>query len=463
MRNTPPMDDLISALSRIVGENHVLSGHAIAPEYTHDEALTVAAVTPRAVVRPGSTADVSAILALCSERRVPVVARGGGTGLSGACTPKPESIVLSLERMRRIVEIDEENQVAVCEPFVRLAELYAAAEEKHLMYPIVPGENSATVGGNVGTNAGGMQAVKYGVTRHQVLGITAVLASGEVIRSGGKFVKVSSGYDLTQLIIGSEGTLAIVTQVILKLVPRLPYRSTILAPFSTLEEVTRAVPKLLALGRQPLMLEYIDMLTMASILQRGAMDLGIPQTIRDRALAYLVIVTEGRDEERTALDAQDLGAHCQELGALDVYMLPSQAGRKLIEAREQSFWAAKAAGAGDVIDVVVPRAQISAFVGRASQIAQRHAAFVVGCGHAGDGNVHFAIFHGEPDVRKSVTRELLSTGIELGGAISGEHGIGLAKKAHYMEFEDPVRLALQRRIKQAFDPLDILNPGTIFD
>jgi len=144
-------------------------------------------------------------------------------------------------------------------------------------------------------------------------------------------------------------------------------------------------------------------------------------------------------------------------------MLPSQAGRKLIEAREQSFWAAKAAGAGDIIDVVVPRAQISAFVERASQVAQRNAAFVVGCGHAGDGNVHFAIFHGEADVRTAVTRELLQTGIELGGAISGEHGIGLAKKAFYMEFEDPVRLALQRRIKAAFDPHNTLNPGTIFD
>jgi glycolate oxidase len=457
------MDDLILALGRIVGSAHVLTADAITPEYTHDEALTVAAVTPRAVVRPGSTEDVSAILALCDQQRVPVAARGGGTGLSGACTPLPDGIVLSLERMRRIVEIDGENQCAVCEPFVRLAELYAAAEDRQLMYPIVPGENSATVGGNVGTNAGGMQAVKYGVTRHQVLGLTAVLASGEVIRAGGKFVKVASGYDLTQLIIGSEGTLAIVTEVILKLVPRLPYRSTILAPFHTLEEVTRSVPKLLALGRQPLMLEYIDLMTMASILQRSGMDLGVPQEIRDRALAYLVIVTEGRDEERTAEDAQALGEHCQELGALDVFMLPSQAGRKLIEAREQSFWAAKAAGAGEIIDVVGPRAQIAAFVERASQVAQRNAAFVVGCGHAGDGNVHFAIFHGEAEVRNAVVRELLQTGIELGGAISGEHGIGLAKKAFYMEFEDPVRLALQRRIKAAFDPHNTLNPGTIFD
>jgi glycolate oxidase len=457
------MDDLVAGLTRIAGSAHVLTADAIAPEYTHDEALTIAAVTPRAVVRPGSTAEVSAVLAFCNERRVPVIARGAGTGLSGACVPVPEGIVLSLERLRRIIEIDDQNQVAICEPFVRLAELYEATEAKQLMYPIMPGESSATLGGNIGTNAGGMQAVKYGVTRHQVLGLTAVLASGEVVRSGGKYVKVASGYDLTQLIIGSEGTLAIVTEITLKLVPRLPFRSTVLAPFRTLDEVTSAIPKLLAMGRQPLMLEYIDLMTMASILQRSGMDLGVPPAIRDQALAYLVIVTEGRDEQRAAADAQDLGERCAELGALDVYMLPSSAGKRLIEAREQSFWAAKAAGAGDIIDVVVPRANISAFVQRTAAVAQEHAAFVVGCGHAGDGNVHFAIFHGDAAVRAAVTRALIVAGLELGGAVSGEHGIGLAKKKYFMEFEDPVRLELHRRIKQAFDPHGILNPGTIFD
>jgi glycolate oxidase len=457
------MDELIAGLARITGNAHVLTGDSIAPEYTHDEALTVAAVTPRAVVRPGSTEEVSAVLAFCNERQIPVIARGAGTGLSGACTPVPEGIVLSLERLRRIVEIDESNQVAVCEPFVRLAELYEATEAKGLMYPIMPGESSATIGGNIGTNAGGMQAVKYGVTRNQVLGLTAVLASGEVIRSGGKFVKVSSGYDLTQLIIGSEGTLAIVTEITLRLYPRLPHRTTLLAPFRTLDEVMGAIPKLIAMGRQPLMLEYIDLMTMASILQRTNMDLGVPQAIRDQALAYLVIVVESRDEALGEDDAQELGERCTQLGALEVFVLQSSAGKRLIEAREQSFWAAKAAGAGDIIDVVVPRSSMAAFVQRTAAIAQSHAALVVGCGHAGDGNVHFAIFHGEAAVRNTVTRALIQAGVELGGAVSGEHGIGSAKKKYFMEFEDPVRLELFRRIKAAFDPNGILNPGTIFD
>jgi glycolate oxidase len=176
-----------------------------------------------------------------------------------------------------------------------------------------------------------------------------------------------------------------------------------------------------------------------------------------------VIVVESRDEALGEDDAQELGERCTQLGALDVFVLPSTAGKRLIEAREQSFWAAKAAGAGDIIDVVVPRSSMSAFVQRTAAVAQSHSALVVGCGHAGDGNVHFAIFHGEASVRSTVTRALIQAGVELGGAVSGEHGIGLAKKKYFMEFEDPVRLELFRRIKAAFDPHGILNPGTIFD
>jgi glycolate oxidase len=456
-------DALVADLSAILGAAHVRVGDAIEPEYLHDESLTVAPVQPRALVLPGTSDEVARVLAYCNTHGIPVAVRAGGTGLSGGCTPIAHGILLALDRMRRIVEIDIDNQVAVCEPFVRLSELYAAAEAKGLMYAIFPGESSATIGGNVGTNAGGMQAIKYGVTRHHVLGLTAVLADGSLLRTGGKFAKISSGYDLTQLIVGSEGTLAVVTEVILKLVPRLAARQALLAPFHTLEEVTRAIPKLVATGRNPLMLEYIDMLSMASILARSKMDLGIDPKIRETALAYLLVVTEGRDDEVASEDAQHLGELCAELGAIDVFMLPSNASRQLIEAREQSFWAGKAAGAGDIIDVVVPRASLSAFIDGASQIAKEHSALVAGCGHAGDGNVHLAVFHPEPEQQRLVTRALLRQGIALGGAVSGEHGIGLAKKSYFMEFEDPTKLALQKRIKLAFDPKGILNPGKMFD
>jgi glycolate oxidase len=213
------MDTLVSDLKALVGDAQVRVGDAIDPEYLRDEALTVAAVMPRALVLPANRDEVSGVLSYCNAHRIAVAVRGAGTGLSGGCTPIADGILLALDRMNRVLEIDVDNQVAVCEPFVRLSELYAAVEVHGLTYAIFPGETSATVGGNVGTNAGGMQAIKYGVTRHHVLGLTAVLADGHIMHTGGKFAKVSSGYDLTQLIVGSEGTLAVVTEVILKLVP----------------------------------------------------------------------------------------------------------------------------------------------------------------------------------------------------------------------------------------------------
>ena len=457
------MEQLVDTLKAIVGADFVRTGDAIKPEYLHDEALNVSPVRPLAVVFPRKSEHVAGVLAYCHAQSLPVIVRGGGTGLSGGCTPREDGILLALDHMRRIVEVDVDNQVAVCEPFVRLSELYDATEQYGLTYAVFPGEASATIGGSVNTNAGGMQAIKYGVTRHHVLGLTAVLADGQLIRCGGKFAKVSSGYDLTQLIVGSEGTLAVVTEVIVKLVPRLQHRRAVLAPFRSLPEVTRAIPKLVATGLNPLMLEYIDMLSMATILARSESDLGIDPKIRETALAYLLIVTEGRTPQDAESAAEQLGELCAELGAMDVFVLASQEGQRLIEAREQSFWASKAAGAGDIVDVVVPRASISDFVERASQLGAQHGALVCGCGHAGDGNVHLAVFHSDPAMQKVVTRALLLAGVELGGAVSGEHGIGLAKKPYFLECEDPIKLALQKRIKQAFDPKGILNPGKLFD
>ncbi|HVC68196.1 MAG TPA: FAD-binding oxidoreductase, partial [Acidimicrobiales bacterium] len=229
-------------LAAAVGAAHVDLGDAVGDDLCHDEALGVAPVRPTAVVRPGSTADVAAVVRAAGELGVPVTARGSGTGLSGAAVPVPGGIVVSFERMDSILEIDVANQVAVVEPGVTLAELDAALAPLGLVYPVFPGEQSASLGGNVSTNAGGMRAVKYGVTRHHVLGLEAVLGTGEVIATGGRFVKSTSGYDLTQLIVGSEGTLALVTRAVLRLHPRPVHQATLLAPFSTVEQVAEAVP-----------------------------------------------------------------------------------------------------------------------------------------------------------------------------------------------------------------------------
>jgi glycolate oxidase len=457
------MADIERVLQEIVGAEQVLTGEAINEDYTHDEALTAVPVKPDYLVRPASTAEIAAIVVAAGEHGVPVTARGSGTGMSGACIPTNGGILLSFERMNRILEIDLENHVAVVQPGVTLDELDKATAEHGLVYPVFPGENSASLGGNVATNAGGMRAVKYGVTRHQVLGLEAVLGTGEIIRTGGKFVKATTGYDLTQLIIGSEGTLAIAAEAILKLYPRPEHAATVLAPFATLDEITTAVPKIVGSGIGPLIVEYIDLVSMAGILGNVGLDLGIPHEVKDTALAYLVVVLEDRRADRLDENIEELATQVAALGALDVYVLPPQAGAALIDAREKAFWAAKAHGANDIIDMVVPRAQIPEYMAKVSEIANATSSFVVGCGHAGDGNVHLSVFQGDPDVRYEVIHGIFAAGMALGGAISGEHGIGSEKKKYFHELEDPAKLALMQRIKVAFDPHGILNPGTLFD
>ena len=455
--------ELGELLTEAVPADRLISGSAVSEDYGHDEALGSTAVKPAAVVFPTSTDEVSAILRIANEHRIPVTPRGSGTGLSGGAVPSADGIVISFERMNRVLEIDEENHVAVVQPGVTLAQLDEVTSRHGLVYPVFPGEYSASLGGNVSTNAGGMRAVKYGVTRHQVLGLEAVLASGEIIRTGGKFVKSSTGYDLTQLIIGSEGTLAVVTEATLKLYPRPDHYATVLAPFPSLDEVTTAVPRIVGSGVGPLILEYIDLVTMAGMQNANNFDLGIPEDIKEKALAYLVVMMENTHADRLDADVQTLAEQLAALGAMDVYVLPPTAAIQLIEARERAFWLAKAGNADDIVDIVVPRASINAFMTKVAELAQTHSAWIAGCGHAGDGNVHMSVFQSDKDVRDKVMRGLFQAGMELGGAISGEHGIGTTKRKYFLELEDPVKVDLMRRIKTAFDPNDILNPGTLFD
>ncbi|MDQ1476074.1 MAG: glycolate oxidase [Actinomycetota bacterium] len=457
------MADLEARLLEILGPEHVLVGDAIGDDYTHDEALSAAAVRPLAAVRPQCAADVAAIVRVCDELGVPITARGAGTGLSGACTPRADGIVLALERMNKILEIDTDNYVAVVEPGVSLDELDAALAPLGLVYPVCPGENSASLGGNVATNAGGMRAVKYGVTRHQVLGLEAVLAGGEVIRTGGKFVKATTGYDLTQLIIGSEGTLAIVTEAVLKIYPRPPHSSTILVPFASVDEIASAVPKIVQSGVNPLVLEYVDGGGLATLAANVGLDLGIGADVQVAAKAYLIVVIEQHSEQRLDEDVEVLAELVGELGAIDVYVLPPRSGALLLEAREKAFWVVKALGANDIIDVVVPRASVPRYLHAVTAIATEHASIVSAAGHAGDGNIHLSVFQPDDDVRHRVMHAIIAAGVEMGGAISAEHGIGKEKKQYFLELEDPNKIALMRRIKAAFDPKGILNPGTLLD
>lgn len=452
-------DELIERLRAIAGDRAVQAGADIRPDDTHDEALTAPPLIPRAVVRPASTGAVSAILALADDLGVPVVARGSGTGLSGGCRPDPDGIVIAFDAMARVLDVDPDNQVAVVQPGVTLGQLEEALAPFGLTYPVAPGEPSASIGGTVATNAGGMRAIRDGVTRHHVLGLEAVLPGGAVIRTGGKLVKTSIGYDLTQLVVGSEGTLALVTEVTLKLQAIRPHRATLLAPFGELRQVARAVPELVRSGLSPAVLEYLDALSMASVTAAAGVELGVAAEVAASATCHLVVVLEGHHEERMAADVEAAGELLGRLGALEVYVLPPSAGADLIAARERAFYVAKAAGADDIVDAVVPRAAIPDYLATVATLAEEHGALVTGCGHVGDGNVHLSVFLADPEGRKALLRRLFAAARSLGGAVSGEHGLGSEKRPYHLELADPAEVALLGRIKAAFDPHGILGPG----
>ncbi len=321
------MADLEARLLEVLAAQHLEFGDSVGADYSHDEALTAAPVRPLAVARPVSADEVSAILRVCDELGVPVTARGAGTGLSGACIPSADGVVLSLERMNEILEIDVDNYVAVVQPGVSLDQLDAVLAPLGLVYPVYPGENSASLGGNVATNAGGMRAVKYGVTRNQVLGLQAVLAGGEVIRTGGKFVKATTGYDLTQLIIGSEGTLAIVTEAVLKIYPRPQHNATLLVPFASVEEIASAVPNIVRSGVDPLVLEYVDGGGLATLTANVGLDLGISAEVQTAASAYLIVVLEQHVEQRLDEDVAALAELVGEFGRDRRLRAPTPCGR----------------------------------------------------------------------------------------------------------------------------------------
>jgi len=453
---------MTARFAEIVGMHNLLTGAAIPEHYWHDEQLHGAQQRPAYVAKPATAEEVARLLAAASEDGTPVTARGSGSGLSGAAIPQPDGLLISFERMNAVLEVDTTNQVAVVQPGVTLSELEAATTEFGLGYMVHPGELSSSVGGNVGTNAGGMRAIKYGIARHNVLGLQAVLPTGEIIRTGGKIAKVSTGYDLTQLIVGSEGTLALATEVIVKLHPRLHHSATVLAPFADFDQVMAAVPRILAGGLGPYILEYVDNLTMAALVHTQNLELGVPDQIRDSCQAYLLVALENRTADRLDEDVERAGELLAELGAADAYVLEGASAHKLIEAREKAFWTAKAIGADDIIDTVVPRGSMPQFLAAAREMAMTAGGAAAGCGHAGDGNVHLAILCKDPDKRKKLMTDIFALAIELGGAISGEHGLGRAKTPYFLKLEDPVKVALMHRIKRSFDPAGILNPDVLF-
>jgi glycolate oxidase len=455
-------DDTLALLTEIVGNKNVLTGDE-RENYARDETPKLKPVIPAVVIKPEDTGSVAKILKLANEKNVPVTPRGGGTGVSGGAVPIYGGIVLSLERMNRILEIDEDNFVAIVEPGVTLSDLYQAVEEHGLYYPLYPGEMSATIGGNAATNAGGINAVKYGVTRHFVLGLEAVLPTGETIHTGGKFVKCSTGYDLTQLIIGSEGTLAVITKVILRLVLPPGRREILFVPFNSLNDAIKSVPDILKERILPVGIEFME----RDIINMVEQYTGKEIPLHDYE-AFLMIIVEADSEDEIHHISSRIGEVCLNHGAVDIFIPGSErAKRKLLEAREKFYHVIQHFGMPDIADVVVPRSRIAEFVGKAKEIASEYRIPLVAYGHAGDGNVHLHPMSQETDKAEDKIKEVLTKiyelGVSLGGTISGEHGLGFAKKGYLYMAADKDKQELMKRVKLAFDPNNIMNPGKVFD
>lgn len=451
-----------AALAAICGPQHVLSGAAIAEEYGHDELGEVRRL-PDVVVLPGTADEVAAVLRYCNERRLPVTPRGSGTGLCGGATPVSGGVLLSVTRLNRILEIDERTLTATVEPGVILLNLQETLAGRGLLYPPDPGEKSATIGGNVMTNAGGMRAVKYGVTRDYIRGLQAALPSGELIELGGKIAKNSSGYSLLNLLVGSEGTLAVLTRITVKLVPLPKKTYSLLVPFADLGLAIECASDLGLSRLGPQSIEFME----REVIAAAEEYLGVRFPDKS-APAYLLIRFEGASLAALEPTVDAAARVCLELGAQDVLLadtLDRQA--TLWDARGAFLEALKAGSEMDEVDVVVPRDRIAAFVARTKEVADEIGLRIRSFGHAGDGNLHVYLMRDSlPDDvwhdRLRTAMDLLyATGAALGGQVSGEHGIGAAKRGYLADRLGETQVGLMRAIKQAFDPHGILNPGKI--
>ena len=456
--------DIRLRLDEIVGARNVSESAEDLEKHAVDESLEPPH-PPKVVVRPGSTEEVSAIMRIAHKERIPVTPQGSRTGLSGGSHPVYGGIALSLERMNRILEIDEENLMAVVEPGVLIVDLHSETEKMGLLYPPDPGQESGSLGGNISTNAGGVRGMKYGVTRDFVRGLEAVLPNGDVIEVGGKTVKNSTAYSLKDIIIGSEGTLAVVTKAILRLVPKPRHTALVYVPFESTRDAAKTVSEIVRRKVVPYALEYMPrhaVLTAERYLERSLPDNSHP--------AYLIIGVEGNSEEEVDSQLETVGEVCTELGAVDAFVADAPSRQQqLWEARKCLFDAYKAFWEIDEVDSCVPRGRIPDYIEEAEEVAKRHGVIISNIGHAGDGNVHSIIARGDLDeVRwrnalESVIGELIGIALRLGGTISGEHGVGLAKKRYLPDQVGLTQIELMKAIKRAFDPNNILNPGKIFD
>jgi len=453
----------IEVLKGIVGDSFVLAGDEINPDYAHDELGGISRM-PEALVRVHSTEEISLVMKHAYERNIPVTVRGSGTGLVGSAVAIEGGILMETTSMNKILELDRDNLTVKVQPGVLLMELAAFAEENDLLYPPDPGEKSATIGGNISTNAGGMRAVKYGVTRDYVRALTVVMPDGEILELGAKVAKNSSGYSLKDLIIGSEGTLAIIAEATLKLVPLPKFSVSLLVPFPDMKSAIEAVPHIFRSKITPTAIEYMSRDTI--LFSESYLGKKFPDSKND---AYILLTFDGNTEAQIDNDMKTVADLCLDIGAIDVYIVDTEERRKAVWSARGAFLEAIKASTTemDECDVVVPVSRVDEFIKYTHSLADELGIRIPSFGHAGDGNLHVYICRDELDEEawKNVLEKcfalMYKKADELGGLVSGEHGIGYAKKDYLFRQYGEYPIALMQGIKSVFDKKNILNPGKV--
>ncbi|HMU11289.1 MAG TPA: FAD-linked oxidase C-terminal domain-containing protein [Ferruginibacter sp.] len=457
----------IDSFKKIVGDAFVFADEESLNNYAHDETENLHFL-PGIVIKPRSAAEISAIMRLCNEYKIPVTPRGAGTGLSGGALPQLGGVLLSTERMNSILEIDERNLQVTTEPGVITEVLQNAVKEKGLFYPPDPSSRgSCFIGGNIAENSGGPKAVKYGVVKDYVLNLEVVLPNGDIIWTGANVLKNSTGYNLTQLIVGSEGTLGIVTRIVLKLLPFPKYDLLMLVPFNSLEKAGAAVSAIFRAGFIPSAMELVE-INALKIVSKFVDSSVVPVT--DEMEAHLIIEVDGNHMETLMSEMEAIAELLTKFDCGEVFFADdAQQKAELWKLRRRVAEAVKIDGYTIEEDTVVPRAELPALIKGVKQLGKEYQFDVVCYGHAGDGNLHIRIKKpgsiyslNNPDVIPAL-KALFQLVKQLGGTISGEHGIGLIQK-EYMDIVFPdANMQLMKGIKKTFDPNNILNSGKIFD
>lgn len=452
---------IITRLQHILGKEHVLTEKADRICYSYD--ATQRQFLPDVVVHPGSPAEISEIMKLANAEKIPVFPRGAGSGFSGGSLPTAGGIVLATSRLDQILEIDEENLVATVEPGVVTEAFQKAVEKVGLFYPPDPASlKFSTLGGNVAECAGGPRCVKYGVTKDYILGLEVVTPTGDIIRTGGPTMKGVVGYDLTKLMVGSEGTLAVITKIIIKLLPKPEAKKTMLVLFDSIDGAAKAVSAIIRGKIIPTTLEFMDSATIDCV--RQATDLEVPDTAR----AVLIIEVDG-DADMIDKQAGRIAEIVQPLGVVETRIATTAAESEALWKIRRSVSPSLRKVNPDKFneDICVPRSKVPDMIRKVEEISQRHDVPIVNFGHAGDGNIHVNVMidkkkPGESEKAEAAIEEVFKEALALGGTMSGEHGVGIMK-APYIPLELPVTaIDYMKTIKKALDPNNILNPGKIF-